>query len=699
MANTYAFYEGNGITKRYAIPVSDWISDSHIIVQLDANGSRYDVDSVDPSYSFSISGSEIVFDVAPALDVKFIVMRDTLGKDYSDTALDYDFTDGSVVTGDQLDGVYRHALYLAQEAADLAFRKAALTDNSVLAYDFSTEQWESLPLNLNYDSTTGFFGIGGAHDAGYKYKFHGDILIEDGTGEATLRVRHTGSGGTDSATIRLEADAPTVVWEDNAGNTDEKLLHAGYTDGTLSFAFYNDAGGSSYAIPLQLTTNGSVGGVVLNSLPTSDPGVTGQLWNRNGAVVLSGAAEGRLEQLLGDVNITADDLLQGDVLHWNNTSNKWEAVPLGLVYDSTNDTFGFGGTSSSDYKFRFNGDTIIREDGTSNGAVLTIENTDVTNQQATLIVSASTPQVQFKDLNGDTDKKFFLQNYQNGVYQLVAQTDAGSAKSIIPLRLQEDGKTVLGGTSSQNADASYQHTMYGDVVIYDDTGTEATLTLQSTHSSGPDAAVLRLIADTPTVSLYDDNGATDEKTMQIGFGTGSLDFAFYPDAGGAAYAVPLQLTTDGSAGGVILNALPTTDPSVSGQLWNRNGAVVLSGSSRYIYDSGWITELTSGGTPVSLAANAIGYETLTATQNAYYPFNVTIWGRDASFPDDVYNLGASAVAQGNVTDTVGVHVRYDTSSRDLTLFLQDYAGYHEASSGLASQLPWGTIDEIRITIT
>lgn len=518
MANTYTAYTGNGSTTTYAIPVSDWISDSHIIVQLDADGTRYDVDTTG-AYSFSISGSEIVFDVAPALDVKFIVMRDTLGKDYSDTALDYDFTDGSVVTGDQLDGVYRHALYLAQEAADLAFRKAALTDNSVLAYDSSS------------------------------------------------------------------------------------------------------------------------------------------------------------------------------------TPAQWEAVPLGLVYDSTNDTFGFGGTSSSDYKFRFNGDTIIREDGTSNGAVLTIENTDVTNQQATLIVSASTPQVQFKDLNGDTDKKFFLQNYQNGVYQLVAQTDAGSAKSIIPLRLQEDGKTVLGGTSSQNADASYQHTMYGDVVIYDDTGTEATLTVQSTHSSGPDAATLRLIADSPTVSLYDDNGATDEKTMQIGFGTGSLDFAFYPDAGGAAYAVPLQLTTDGSAGGVILNALPTTDPSVSGQLWNRNGAVVLSGSSRYIYDSGWITELTSGGTPVSLAANAIGYETLTATQNAYYPFNVTIWGRDASFPDDVYNLGASAVAQGNVTDTVGVHVRYDTSSRDLTLFLQDYAGYHEASSGLASQLPWGTIDEIRITIT
>jgi hypothetical protein len=35
MANTYAIYTGNGSTTTYAIPVSDWISDSHIIVQLD----------------------------------------------------------------------------------------------------------------------------------------------------------------------------------------------------------------------------------------------------------------------------------------------------------------------------------------------------------------------------------------------------------------------------------------------------------------------------------------------------------------------------------------------------------------------------------------------------------------------------------------------------------------------------------------
>ena len=179
------------------------------------------------------------------------------------------------------------------------------------------------------------------------------------------------------------------------------------------------------------------------------------------------------------------------------------------------------------------------------------------------------------DFNGDTDKKAFLQTYQNGVYQLVAQDDDGNAKVNIPLRLQEDGKTVLGGTSSQNADASYQHTMYGDVVIYDDTGTEATLTVQSTHTSGPDAATLRLIADFPTVSLKDENGAADQKTMQIGYSNSSLDFAFYPDSG-VAYAVPLQLTTNGTTAGVILNALPTSDPTVAGQLWNDSGTLKVS---------------------------------------------------------------------------------------------------------------------------
>jgi len=285
MANTYRTYTGDGSITTYAIPVSDWISDSHIIVQLDADGTRYDSTTAG-AYSFDIDGTNIEFDVAPTGGTKFIVMRDTLGKDYDDTALDYDFSDGSVVTGDQLDGSYRHGLYLAQEAADLAFRKASLTDNSVLAFDSTSDQWEALPLDLNYDSTTGFFGIGGAHVSGSKYKFHGDILIADGTGEATLTVQHTGGGGSDAATLRLIADAPTIVWNDDAAASDESFMHLGYGSGTLALASYND----DITLKNILMTFGTDGEISMFNLPTTDPSVSGQLWDRNGAVVLSGAS-------------------------------------------------------------------------------------------------------------------------------------------------------------------------------------------------------------------------------------------------------------------------------------------------------------------------------------------------------------------------------------------------------------------------
>ncbi len=124
--------------------------------------------------------------------------------------------------------------------------------------------------------------------------------------------------------------------------------------------------------------------------------------------------------------------------------------------------------------------------------------------------------------------------------------------------------------------ADYKHGITGDVIIQDSSGTEATLTVQSTHPSGSPAATLRLIADHPTVILNDDGGATDQKLMQVGYGNSSLDFAFYNDAADTAYAVPLQLTTDGTTAGVILNALPTSDPTVAGQLWNDSGTLKVS---------------------------------------------------------------------------------------------------------------------------
>jgi len=121
--------------------------------------------------------------------------------------------------------------------------------------------------------------------------------------------------------------------------------------------------------------------------------------------------------------------------------------------------------------------------------------------------------------------------------------------------------------------SNYKHGFTGDVIIQDDTG-EATLTVQNTNA-GTNAAVMRLIADSPTVVFKDDGGATDQKLMQVAFGSASMDFAFYTDAG-TAYAIPLQIITDGAAGSVILNSLPTSDPTVAGQLWNDSGTLKVS---------------------------------------------------------------------------------------------------------------------------
>ena len=254
----------------------------------------------------------------------------------------------------------------------------------------------------------------------------------------------------------------------------------------------------------------------------------------------------------------------GCVLIYDATNSNWKVLPLNLQYDATNDTIGIGGAAATDYKHKLHGDLLVEQTGTANGAVVTIQNTDPTNDDAVLILASQDPKIQHNDTNGSTNKKFFLTKYGDGTLTFIAQNDNGGEKTNIPLRLIENGSTILGGESSDGVVGSYTHTMYGDVIMQDDSA-EATLTVQNTNA-GANSAVLRLIADNPTVIWNDDGGATDQKLMQVGYGSGSLDFAFYNNAS-SAYAVPLQLTTDGSAGGVILNALPTSDPAVAGQLW------------------------------------------------------------------------------------------------------------------------------------
>ena len=338
-------------------------------------------------------------------------------------------------------------------------------------------------------------------------------------------------------------------------------------DATMRSVF--DGEGTSSALQVSTTGVKSTGTLEVATLPTSDPSNAGQLW-KSGGFIMEGSTLAALNTLT-DVDIVG--AAAGSVLIYDATNSNWKVLPLNLQYDSTNGTVGIGGAAAPHYKHKLHGDLLVEQTGTDNGAVLTIQNNDPTNDTAVLILASQDPKIQHKDTNGSTDKKFFLTKYGDGTLTFIAQNDDGGEKTKIPLRLVENGSTILGGESSDGVIAGYKHTVYGDTIIQDGTG-EATLTVQNTNAGGL-AAVLRLIADNPTVVWNDDGGATDQKLMQVGFGTGSMDFTFYSDVG-SPYAIPLQLTTDGTAAGVKLNGLPTTDPAVAGQLWRDGTDIKIS---------------------------------------------------------------------------------------------------------------------------
>jgi len=147
-------------------------------------------------------------------------------------------------------------------------------------------EYGNFDSHIVYDRANDIWGYGGSSIGTYKHGITGDVIIQDDTGEATLTVQHTGVGGSDAAVLRLIADSPTVVWNDDAGATDRKLLQVGYTNDSLAFTFYDDSS-VAYATPLELKTDGSLGSVYLNALPTSDPGNPGQLYRTGGAVMIS----------------------------------------------------------------------------------------------------------------------------------------------------------------------------------------------------------------------------------------------------------------------------------------------------------------------------------------------------------------------------------------------------------------------------
>lgn len=209
MANTYGTFTGSGGTTSFAIPFTNWLNDSHVIVRV--AGVNYDINSSETAYDFSVSNGNVVFDTAPD-GVFFYILRDTLGKDHDDTALLYDFVDGSILTSDQQDDVYRQTLYLAQEAAE----QAPIVREYV--YDSGwVDNWNGTSLAANaFDTVT--------LPASVKDYFPFDVVIWGRSSLATdtvYRINAPTSGSvSNSVGIQVQYDTSTggllLYLQDNA---------------------------------------------------------------------------------------------------------------------------------------------------------------------------------------------------------------------------------------------------------------------------------------------------------------------------------------------------------------------------------------------------------------------------------------------------------------------------------------------------
>ena len=108
-------YTGNGSTTGYAIPFT-YITSSHIYAYLDGVNTT----------AFSVSGATLTFDSAPANAVVITIKRITP----TDARL-VDFTDGSVLTEQELDQSADQNFYITQEVHDTNQTQLTLTDADV----------------------------------------------------------------------------------------------------------------------------------------------------------------------------------------------------------------------------------------------------------------------------------------------------------------------------------------------------------------------------------------------------------------------------------------------------------------------------------------------------------------------------------------------------------------------------------------
>ena len=232
------------------------------------------------------------------------------------------------------------------------------------------------------------------------------------------------------------------------------------------------------------------------------------------------------------------------------------------------------------------------------------------------------------------------------------------------------GKVGIAGDAS----ASYSAKITGDLLISDNytTGTNAHLTLENTHATDGKAIIKASAAGDAVLQLKDTaTTGTDDAIYNVASASGKFVISGINDAEDVTTTL-MQLDP---GGGVKFDQLPTSDPSVAGELWNNGGVVAVSGSSGFSgtakYDSGWVT--TDGSTTVANGATLTFTHSLSTTA-----LNAQIWISGSSDGSNPYLMDIQETFDD--TGMVGAGITNITSTQ-ITIQFADSGYVYMNSSG------------------
>ena len=294
-----------------------YLRDKHVVVMV--GGTLYDVDDNYFTIDASSSTKKVVLTNPVSEGTTIKILRMSLGKNndlYNDDNLGtlVDFVDGSVLTEKQQDESYLHNYYLNQESlegnlklgtpildSDPATKgyvdgigisggggsvTSVTAGNGLSGGTITTSGTVSIPtsggdLNIN----SGKVGIGLDSDTDYALKVAAKMCVYGSGSDGTeLRVEDP----TATSKVYLKGATSAVLDLQDEGTTSgSQRFRIQSNNGNLKFLQLNDDASSVTNTLMQLKAGGKI---TLDSLPTSDPSVTGELWNNGGVVAVSGSS-------------------------------------------------------------------------------------------------------------------------------------------------------------------------------------------------------------------------------------------------------------------------------------------------------------------------------------------------------------------------------------------------------------------------